>query len=254
VGKERQETAMEDRDRIAALVGRKVAAGLKIAAGQSAEIVATLDEVRDDGIVLSEIGELGPGPTLFCPWDTLKRVRDRPPWLRMPHEVPVPEEVPQEQGFYELREATAEEVAPEPPVERPRASARNLDRVVPIGQRRTVGEVTVALTSLELFGEGVGVLRYRISYDEGMFEGDYGIPELELVIRDGSDRELPWSPRGSSSSDNEADGEVEIRDLPEAGELEVEVMRLVSLVFDEETGEEVVEESYEGPWTFSFSI
>jgi hypothetical protein len=247
VGKERQETAMEDRDRIAALVGRKVAAGLKIAAGQSAEIVATLDEVRDDGIVLSEIGELGPGPTLFCPWDTLKRVRDRPPWLRMPHEVPVPEEVPQEQGFYELREATAEEVAPEPPVERRRASARNLDRVVPIGQRRTVGEVTLALTSLELFGEGVGVLRYRISYDEGMF---YGIPEPELVIRDESDRELPWAPRGSSNSDNEADGEVEIRDLPEAGELEVEVTRLVSLAFDEE----VVEESYEGSWTFSFSI
>ncbi len=32
------------------------------------QIIATLDEVRDDGIVLSEmIGELGSGPTLFCP-------------------------------------------------------------------------------------------------------------------------------------------------------------------------------------------
>jgi hypothetical protein len=27
-------------------------------------------------------------------------------------------------------------------------------------------------------------LRYRISYEEGMFEGGYGIPEPELVIRD----------------------------------------------------------------------
>jgi hypothetical protein len=66
-------------------------------------------------------------------------------------------------GFYELREATAEEVAPEPPDEHRRASARNLDRVVPVAQRQTVGEITVAITSLELFGEGVGILRYRIS-------------------------------------------------------------------------------------------
>jgi hypothetical protein len=118
---------------------------------------------------------------------------------------------------------------------------------VSIAQRRTVGEVTVALASLELFGEGLGVLRHGISYEEGMFEGGYGIPEPELVIRDGSGRELPWSPRGSSSSENEADGEVEIRDLPETGELEVEVTRLVSLVFDEEVGEEVEEDSYDGP-------
>jgi hypothetical protein len=233
-------------------VGHKVAVGLSSEeAVGSVEIVATLEEVRDDGIVLSEISELGPGPTLFCPWDSLKRVRDRPYWLRMSHEEPGPEEVPQEQSFYELREATAEEVAPEPPVERRRASARNLDRVVPIGQRRTVGEVTVALTSLELFGEGVGVLRHRISHDGGMF---YGILEPELVVRDASGRSLPWSPQSSSSSESEADGEVEVRDLPESGELEVEVTRLVSLEFDEEVGEEVEGNSYDGPWAFSFSI
>jgi hypothetical protein len=59
--------------------------------------------VRDDGIVLSEIGELGPGPTLFCPWNSLKRVRDRPPWIRPPYEEPEPLEAPLEQEFYELR-------------------------------------------------------------------------------------------------------------------------------------------------------
>ena len=47
---------------------------------------------------------------------------------------------------------------------------------------------------------------------------------------------------------------MEVRDLPEKGELEVEVARLVSLVFDEEAGEEVVEDSYDGPWTFRFAI
>lgn len=248
---------MEDWDRVKGLVGHKVAVKITNVEAQGVEMIATLEEVRDDGIVLSEIGELGPGPTLFCPWDSLRQVRDRPPWLRMPHEEPLPEEAPLEQEFYELREATAEEVAPEPPVELRRASARNLERVVSIAQRQMVGEVTVALTSLELFGEGVGVLRYRISYEAGMFEGSHGfggIPEPEIVVRDESGRELPWSPQGSSSSKSEADGEVEIRDLPETGELEVEVARLVSLVYDGEADEEVVEDSYDGPWTFRFAI
>ena len=131
-------------------------------------------------------------------------------------------------------------------------SARSLERVVSIAQRRTVREVTLALASLELFGEELGVLRYRISYEEGMFEGGYGIPEPELVIRDESGRELPWSPRGSGGSDTETDGELEVLDLPETGE--IEVVRLVSLVFDEEAGEEVATDSYEGPWTFRFSV
>ncbi len=241
---------MDDRDRVLGLVGRRVAVALDNGAG----IVATLDEVRDDGIVLSEIGELGPGPTVFCPWDSLRRVRDRLPWFMPPHEEPEPDEYYE---LYEHREVPPEEIEPEPSVERRRVSARNLDRVVPIGQRRTIGEVTVALTSLELFGEGVGVLRYHISYEAGMFEGSHGfggIPEPELVVRDRSGRELPWSPQGGGGSESEADGEVEVRDLPEAAELEVEVTRLVSLAFDREADEEVVTDSHDGPWTFRFSI
>ncbi len=238
---------MDDRERVFRLVGCRVAVALDNGVG----IVATLDEVRHDGVVLSEISELGPGPTMFCPWDSLRRVRDRLPWFMPPHEEPEPDEYYE---LYEHREVPPEEIEPEPSVERRRSSARNLDRVVPIGQRLSIGEVTVALTSLELFEEGVGVLRYRISYEAGMFEGGYGIPEPDLVIRDGSGRELSWSPRGSSSSESEADGEVEVRELPESGELEVEVTRLVSLVFDEEVGEEVEEDFFDGPWTFRFSI
>ena len=99
-------------------------------------IIGTLDEVRDAGIVLSEIGELGPGPTLFCPWDSLRRVCERLSWLRPPHEEPGPEEAQQEREFFELREVTPEEAAPEL---RRLASAQNLARVVPLGQRQTVG-------------------------------------------------------------------------------------------------------------------
>ena len=237
------------------LVGRRVAVGLSSEeAVGSVEIVATLEEVRDDGIVLSEISEFGPGPKIFCPWDSLNRIRGRPYWMRMSHDEPEPGGATQGREYYDLREFVAEEAAPQPPVKRPRISARNLERVVSIGQRQTIGDVTVAITSLELFGGGIGVLRYRISYEGGMFEGGYRIPEPELVVRDGSDRVLSWSPRGNGSSESEAYGEVEVRDLPEAGELEVAVRRLVTLVFDEEAGEEVVDDSFDGPWVSRFAI
>jgi len=36
---------------------------------------------------------------------------------------------------------------------------------------------------------------------------------------------------------------VEVRELPESGDLEVEVTRLASLVFDEEAGEEVAQDA-----------
>lgn len=42
---------------------------------QGAEILATLQNKDDDGITLSDIGELGPGPTMFCLWDAVRDVR-----------------------------------------------------------------------------------------------------------------------------------------------------------------------------------
>ncbi len=56
-----------DREEVARLVGSKVAVRLKNAKAHGVEIVATLEEVGDAGVTLSSIGELGPGPTLFCP-------------------------------------------------------------------------------------------------------------------------------------------------------------------------------------------
>lgn len=224
------------------LVGQEVSVGVPGSEEVlGAEILGTLEEIRDDGVVLSHIGELESGITMFVPRDAIRRIRPRPTWEDM---APSVSQLVEEPYPGVTR-------SPEPSPERIRPSAHALDRVVPIGQRRTVGEATVALISLELFGEGVGVLRYRISHDGSMF---YGIPEPELIVRDGSGRELPWAPQGSSSSESEADGEVEVHDLPEAGELEVEVTRLVSLGFDEEAREEIEEDSYDGPWTFRFSI
>jgi hypothetical protein len=156
-----------------------------------------------------------------------------------------------------VREVPAEEV-PEPSVERRRkTSARNLERVVPIAQRRAVGDVTVALASLELYGEGVGALRWRVSLGESAFreapDFGFGIPEPVFEIRDGDGRELSWSPESSGASDDEANGDVRVEGLPETGELEVEVPRLVADAY--EGGEYVGDgPSYDGPWVFRFPL
>lgn len=105
-----------DRGRIAELVGGKIALRLSSAEALGVELLATLDEVRDDGVVISEIGELVPGPTLFVPWDSLRAVSDREP------RPPSPEETTPDE----------EEVKTDLPPEYREPSARTLERVIPI--------------------------------------------------------------------------------------------------------------------------
>jgi hypothetical protein len=140
------EVKMDDRNRVVGLVGHKVAVSLNNVEARGVELIGTLDEVRDDGIVLSEIGELGPGPTMFCPWDSLRRVRERPSWLRPPREEPPPDEATQDREYYDLYELreVPERMVPES-LQGNRSFARGLERVVPIAQRQTIGEVVVAL-------------------------------------------------------------------------------------------------------------
>lgn len=249
-----------NREEVSGLVGRKVAIRLTNVEARGVEMVATLAEVREDGVVLSEVGDLGPGPTMFCPWESLHRVRERPPWLRPPHEEPGDEpEDPAGHESFELKEVPAEEEGPEMSVERRRGpSARNLERVVPIAQKRVIGDVTVALTSLELYGEGVGALRWRVSLGESAFREEpdfgFGIPEPVFEIRDGAGRDLPWSPRSGGASDGESDGEIEVRELPETGELHIEVVRLATDAYGPD-GDYVGEgASLDGPWNFRFSL
>ncbi|MDP9487236.1 MAG: hypothetical protein M3Q49_15890 [Actinomycetota bacterium] len=247
-----------DREQVSRLLGHKVAVRLTSVEARGVEIVATLEEVRDDGVVLSEVGEIGPGPTMFCPWDSLHRVRDRPPWLAPPHEELAPEE-PETQEAYEVREVPAEELAPDPPTEHRRdPTARTLERVVPIAQRRSVGDITVALASLELFGEGLGVLRWRVSLGDEAFRRDpdlgFGIFEPVFEVRDGTGRALPWSPRSGGASDGESRGEAEVRELPEAGEIEVVATRLVADAYGPEGEYEGEGPSHDGPWIFRFAI
>lgn len=148
--------------------------------------------------------------------------------------------------------------APEEPEQayerRPEPSARTLDRVVSIARRSTVGGITGALTSLELFERGPGVLRLRVSLaGDSSREEEFehrGIPHPVFEIRDGSGRTLPWSPRGSGAGGGESGGEIEVERLPDAGEISVEIPRITSESWREDT----MEKTYDSPWSFSFSI
>lgn len=246
-----------DREEVLGLVGQKVAVRLANVEARGIELVATLEGVRDDGVVLSEIGELGTGPTLFCPWGSLHWVRERPWWLRPPHEGP--DDGPESRGEFETREVPGGETERATPAERRREpSARNLERVVPVAQVRTVGDVTVALTSLELYGEGTGVLRWRVSLGEEALRGEpdfgFGIPEpvFEILAEDG--RLLPWSPRDSRASDGESDGEIEVQELPETGELQIKVVRLAADAYGPDGDHPEEGASLDGPWPFRFVL
>ncbi len=244
-----------DRDAIYGLVGRKVIVGFNAAEGGGVEVSATLDEVRDDGIVLSQISDLVPGPTLFCPWESFRRARERVPWFMPPHNGPEEElqiREPHEPGTHQ-----DEQTPVHLPERRREPSARTLERVVPIAQRQSVGGITVALASLELHGGGLGALRWRVSFGEEALRDDpdlgfWGISEPEFEVRDGEGRILPWSPRGAGGHDGQADGEAEVRDLPDGGEIKVVVRRLVADAYGPEGEHEGP--SCEGPWTFRFTL
>ena len=99
------------------------------------------------------------------------------------------------------------------------------------------------------------MLRWQISFDESSLQygRDFGILEPWFEIRDDEGRTLPWSPQGAGASGGEADGDVRVGELPEEGELEVEVTRLVPDAYEDgEYGGGGP--SYKGPWIFRFSL
>lgn len=228
-------------------VGEAVVVYLANAEADGVEILATLDEVDGDGIKISHIGELGPGPLMFCPWATVRRVE-----LQRPESpAPAPSET-------ELLEYTDGELADEPEgafEESRRISAQTLERVIPVAQKQTVEGVTVALTSLELYGEGWGVLRWLASFRGSLSHlgGDPGIPEPWFEIRDDTGYTLAWLPQGAGTSDGESDGNVQVEGLPNTGELEIEVTHLVTDAYED--GEyRGLEMLCEGPWTFRLNL
>lgn len=228
-------------------IGEAVVVYLANAEADGVKILATLDEVNGDGIKVSHIGELGPGPLMFCPWDAVRRV-----------ELQRPESPAHAPGGTELLEYMDGELADEPEgafEESQRISAQTLGRVIPVAQKQTVEGVTVALTSLELYGEGWGVLRWLVSFEEHVSHhgGDFGIPEPWFEIWDDQGHPLTWSPQGAGASNGEADGDVRVEGLPNTGKLAVEVTHLVTDAHEEGVYMHLVA-LYEGPWRFRFSL
>ena len=236
-----------DREEIPRLVGTQVAVALKSAEAHGLEVVATLEELGDAGVTLSGIGELGPGPRLFCPWESLERVRAR-------GAGPTPPDASGRASLEWDPQTDGDPEEPEPARRRPEPSARTLNRVVSIARREKVGGISVALTSLELFERGPGVLRWRVSLTENApddNEFDYGgIPHPAFIVRDAAGRTLRWSHRSSGSGGGESDGEIEVENLPNRGEISVEIPRLTS----EPWREALAHRTYDGPWSFSFEV
>lgn len=133
-----------------------------------------------------------------------------------------------------------------------RGNARTLRKVIPVAQRREAGSIMVALSALELYEGGEGILRYLISHDpHTVFEDPFkGSPEPEIEVQDASGRYYGWGLDGSSGGDGETEGTLEIFDLPGSGDIQIKVMRVVST----EPPEGDVSEAHEGPWEFHLSL
>lgn len=227
-------------------VGRWVMVRLASIEAMGAEVIATLDGIRADGVSLSRIGELGPGPTVFCPWGSIRQVRPGSGSDRMPHER-VADGSPEVEIWLE-EQPPGEGPEPVPIPEGFRGpSAFTLERVVPVVQKVTVDGVTVAFASVELHEGGNGILRFLISSGTGYL----GMPEPEVGVRDDAGRRYETLPDKASSSGNEVKVSTHALGLPEPAELEVEITRLTE--FDHRHGDLEVT-SWEGPWTFRFSI
>ena len=176
--------------------------------------------VRDDGIVLLEIGELGPGPTMFRPWDSPKRYSEWLPWLvrntRSPNRAKY-----QRTGVTistcggRLQRKRSLRSYPRNPLP-PRASLTASCRSDSGRPSARSWSPSPRLNSTRKGLASTVSCLLRRGHVRGL------LPHRQRVSRpDVSGRELPWPIRGSSSSAGETDGDMEVRDLPEAGELEV---------------------------------
>lgn len=171
-------------------------------------------------------------------------------------------------------------------------AATTVRRVVPVAQKRKVSGLTVALSFLEIHEGGNGFLRFLMRQDRPTRWRALTIPRLEVRIRDGSGHPLETREDGSGSSMQssyatlESNASLLVFGLPETGDIDIEVLRVVNLKMDSpllyfsmrleevlhrQTSDGQLREegrlsrisrrligeegpSWEGPWTFRFRI
>lgn len=149
-----------------------------------------------------------------------------------------------------------------PEGERPREdwkpTATTLRRVVPVAQKRHASGLTIALSFLEIHEGGNGFLRLLMRQDRPTRRRALELPRLELCVRDGSGRTLGTTEDSSGSSMGPgyatlaSHATLLVFCLPESGDVHVEVARVVDAGVPGQPRE--TELSWEGPWTFRFSV
>lgn len=117
-------------------------------------------------------------------------------------------------------------------------TAKSLQRVVPVAQKRKASGLTVALSFLEIHEEGNGFLRFLMRQDRPTRWRALTIPRLEVRTRDDSGRLLETQEDGGGSSMQssyatlESNASILVFGLPESGYIDVELLRVVNLKMD----------------------
>lgn len=131
--------------------------------------------------------------------------------------------------------------------------ATTLERVVSISEKQRSGGLTIALTSLEMYAEGNGVLRYLMEIDETSRVRFVSVPRPEIVITNDSGTELRNYFEGGSSSGRVAAGEIGVFGLFDSEKLTVRIERIG---YSEESLErrKLEAEPIEGMWIFDIKL
>ena len=146
----------------------------------------------------------------------------------------------------------------EEPTEHWKPAATTLRRVVPVAQKRHASGLTVALSFLEIHEGGNGFLRFLMRQDRPTRRRALTTSRLELRVSDGSGRPLETLEDGSSSSMGPSyatlasHASLLVFGLPDSGDVEVEVARVVGLDMSGRPHE--TELPWEGPWVFRFRV
>lgn len=129
-------------------------------------------------------------------------------------------------------------------------TAHTLIRTVPIAAKESIGDVTVALTALEVYQGGNGILRYLLALDPRSRRKFEALPGPHTEVADEAGRALPIELVEDSASGHVSSGLFRIAELPESGKLEVRMLRIAGSkrFFD------VGDFAWEGPWMFQFRI
>lgn len=127
-----------------------------------------------------------------------------------------------------------------------------------MAQKRKASGLTVALSYLEIHEGGNGFLRFLMRQDRPTRRRALTTSRLELRVRDGSGCPLETledssgSSMGSSYATLASHASLLVFSLPDSGDIDVEVARVVGLDMTGRPREGGA--SWEGPWTFRFRI